>query len=139
LYDDIINQDPKDVDALVNKSDELLKLNKYAEALKVAQMAIMVSPKDKDAWFNKGEAQMKMGEHLEALVSFKKSLKIEPKDEESWYMMAKCLLHIGKQKEAMKPLLIATSIAPAFKVKAHKDPDFRKLYKLSRSKDLVDL
>lgn len=89
-----------------------------------------------DAWFNKGDANMKMGNTSKALATFGRALKIEPKDEESWYMKARCLCSIGKEEEAIDALLVATSLAPIYKNKIHKEHDFHNLYKLSRFKRL---
>jgi tetratricopeptide (TPR) repeat protein len=110
-YDKVLELEPNNVEALLNKSRELIILGKNLEALEVIRK---ITPGEliTDALFNKGEALFNLKRFEQALQAFEEVLGADPKDDGAWYMKAQCLSQMKRENEADKALFVATSINP---------------------------
>ena len=78
MIDDILRQDPNNIDGLSIKISIFGLDNRYKDALKVVKLALKNSPKDYTLWHKKGISLYYLGRYPEALDSFEKCLKIKP-------------------------------------------------------------
>ena len=64
-YDRIIQLDPKNSDAFINKGFILLLLRRFEEALAICDQALQLDPSDSRAFFGKGTALNGLGRYTD--------------------------------------------------------------------------
>lgn len=97
-----IAEDPGNKDLHATKAGLLIKLKRYAEAIKCADEAIAASSEDeKGTWgwghFRKGDASLRMGDYLNAVRGFTAAAKAEPGNAK-FHAMKEESLRIAKEK-----------------------------------------
>lgn len=55
-----------------------VRLNKFDDVLKVAQLQLKFNPKNKDAYYNIGNAMFLKGDYKDALENYRKSVELDP-------------------------------------------------------------
>jgi tetratricopeptide (TPR) repeat protein len=79
---------------------DLSRLEKYAEAIKVYDMALAVDPNYVYSWINKGTAFFRLGMHEEAIAAFNQVIKIDPQNADAWNRKGIVLKKIGHKVES---------------------------------------
>ena len=69
---------------LRNKGDELIKLERYKEAIAAYEKAIEIEPNYYQTWYNKGIALSDLVRYEEAIYAFDQALEIKPEFHEAW-------------------------------------------------------
>jgi len=77
-YDKILEVNPNDANALLNKGSVLIELNKFDEAIKYYDKILEVNPNDANALTSKGIALSHLQKYSEAIIAIDKALLIEP-------------------------------------------------------------
>ncbi len=55
-----------------------VRLNKFDDVLKIAQLQLKFDPKNKDAYYNIGNAMFLKGDYKDALLNYQKSVQLDP-------------------------------------------------------------
>ena len=99
-FDRLLDMNPSDVYALINKGGALLALEKNDEAISYFDQVLSMNASDVYAINNKAEALAEMGKNEEALSVIEKAAIDNPKDETLQSTMAFILANMGKDDEA---------------------------------------
>lgn len=87
-----------------NKAMKLMGEQKFKEAIKYFDMAILKNENHSASWNNKGIAYLSMGQFDKALTCFEKVLSITPNDNMARYNKGFVLYSLGLYEEAIKTL-----------------------------------
>ena len=92
------------VNSFLNKSDILVHLGRYEEAIKCYDEIITkLDPKKVDAWYNKGSALDKLGKYNEAIQCYNEVTgRLDPSYVNAWYNKGVALDKLGQTVEAIK-------------------------------------
>jgi len=77
-FDKILEQEPSNIDAQINKGAALIELEKYQEAILGYDKVLENDPKNFRALNNKGFALTKLEKYDEAIANFEQVLEIDP-------------------------------------------------------------
>ena len=80
-YNKILEINPNDVDALLNKGSILIELDKFDESIKYYNKILEINPNHVDALASKWIALSYLHEYSEAIIAIDKALLIEPNNE----------------------------------------------------------
>lgn len=84
-YDTLLQDDPSNVTALIDKGNVLSKLQQPQKALISYELAIANNPDSHLAWLNKGNVLFAMGQYNRALESFDRALRLNPESYITWH------------------------------------------------------
>lgn len=114
-YDRVIENNPENITALLDKANVLSKLKRHQEALANYEQAIAINEDSHLAWLGKGNALFVMRQYPESLAAFNRTVKIQPKSYISWHNRGS-LLRDGLKKlpEAIASYDRALEINPNF-------------------------
>lgn len=90
-FDAVIQLNPEDADAYINKGRLIDDAGDHKEALKLYKKALSISPKDSIAWSNSGNSLTNLRKFDEALKCYDKALKYDPNNEAAQVARKKCL------------------------------------------------
>ena len=93
-YNQILENDPRHVDALAHSSFCLLSMRNYAEALKKINMALLINPKSAYAWMVKGWTYQLVEDFYRSLECLYKSTSLNPRDDRTWFFKAMTLYEL---------------------------------------------
>ena len=74
LYDSVIQKDPQNINALINKAVTLQGLDKVNQAIRLYDKALKINPNNIDALINKGSALHTLEKYIEAIMYYDLSL-----------------------------------------------------------------
>jgi tetratricopeptide (TPR) repeat protein len=114
FLDRILEIEPKNVEALVNKGAALLKIDRNKEAIATVDRALEIEPKNVGALVNKGVALGELGRYKEAIAMFNRALEIEPKDVNTLYNKGVSLGKLDRHKEEIAAYDRALEIEPKY-------------------------
>ncbi|ELS01986.1 tetratricopeptide repeat protein,protein kinase family protein [Xenococcus sp. PCC 7305] len=77
-YDTLLQDDPRNVTALIDKGNVLTKLQQHEKALIAYELAIANNPDSHLAWLNKGNVLFALQQYQRALEAFDRALKLNP-------------------------------------------------------------
>jgi tetratricopeptide (TPR) repeat protein/tRNA A-37 threonylcarbamoyl transferase component Bud32 len=101
-YNDTLQANPKDIQALVDRGNVLSKLQRFPEALKSFEDAIVIDPNYYPAWVGQGSALFFLQRSDDALKAYGKALEIRPKFHIAWHNRASLLAELGRLDDAIK-------------------------------------
>ena len=104
IFDNVLEIDPKHIDALADKTYALCYLHKYEEAITTCNKALEIDPKNTHALCNLDEVGACLGEsgkYTEAIKIFDKILEIDPKNVGTLVNKASALIRLHKNEEAI--------------------------------------
>ena len=114
-YDKVLLIQPKNIDALMNKSFILLnELRRYEEAINSYDKALLIKPDYYEAWLNKGFALNELRRYEEAINSYDKALLIKPDYYEAWVNKGFALNELRRYEEAINSYDKALLIKPDY-------------------------
>ncbi|MDD1752717.1 MAG: tetratricopeptide repeat protein [Methanotrichaceae archaeon] len=96
----------------VSMGIDLVKLNKYDEAIKAFDEALDLDPMSATAWSGKGTALQKLGKDDEAITAFDKALDLDPMSATAWSGKGYVLQKLGKDDEAITAFDKALDLDP---------------------------
>ena len=100
---EVLQRDPKIMDAQITLGNWLLKLRRPDEAAAAFKQALALKPDDDIALGNLAGVLMAHGKRqdaLEALEVFRTALRVNPKNPQSWFQLATLYLDMGRLDEA---------------------------------------
>ncbi len=71
-----------------------VRLGKYGDVVKVAELQIKFGPKNPDAYYNIGNAMFLEGKYSEALTNYQKSVELDPTFQPGWLNIAMAYYYI---------------------------------------------
>ncbi|MBN1802814.1 MAG: tetratricopeptide repeat protein [Candidatus Lokiarchaeota archaeon] len=98
-YDKILEKDPNEPQAWLNKGAALTNQKKYTEAIQCLAISLKLNPKDPIAWFNKGIALEQFDKYEEALESYHKANSLDPTFEHAKHLEEALTKKLGKGPE----------------------------------------
>lgn len=101
-----------DKDPLIQQAHELIKKNKYADAIPVLQKAIGLDPKSADAWAQLGYASRRIGAFSSSLSSYETALELDPKHQSALSYLGELYLDLNQPDKAKEQLAQLVKVCP---------------------------
>ncbi len=101
---------------LINKGNELLRQNRYDEALKAYEEAKILLPEDEDVYYNLGIVLSRLGRTDDAISAYRRALEIFPDYAEAHNNLGNLLLREGNLNEALLHFNAAIAVLPDYAV-----------------------
>lgn len=101
IFDEILEFEPKHLDALFKKGIALNRLYKYDDALLCYNKIIEINPNHVDALFYKGLALSVLGRHDESISFYDEVLAIKPNHQNAWINKGISLSILGRGTESI--------------------------------------
>ncbi len=128
LFDDILEVEPSNVNALIGKAVAYRRSGKLQEALNCLDLVLSIQPANAAALLNRGTLLAEKGDLDAALESFDKVIGLSPADEEAWIAQADVLVRMGRDDDAI------LSYAEALKLNPGDEEAQRKVQELAVSR-----
>src|SRR5438093_4781657 len=112
LFDDILEVEPSNVNALIGKAVAYRRRRNLQEALNCLDLVLGVQPGNASALLNRGNILLEQGDAEAALESFERLTQLYPNDEEAWTVQGDVLLRIGRDDDAQRAFMEALRLSP---------------------------
>src|SRR5213080_2177728 len=112
LFDEILEVEPSNVNALIGKAVAYRRRGKPQEALNCLDLVLGVQPGNSSALLNRGNILLEQGDAEAALESFERLTQLYPNDEEAWTALGDVLLRIGRDEDAQRAFTEALKLSP---------------------------
>src|SRR2546427_7886043 len=112
LFDEILEVEPSNVNALIGKAVAYRRKGKPQEALNCLDLVLGVQPGNASALLNRGNILLQQGDAEAALESFERLTQLYPNDEEAWTAQGDVLLRIGRDDDAHRAFTEALRLSP---------------------------
>jgi choline-sulfatase len=112
---EVLQRDPKIMDAQITLGNWLLKLRRPDEAAEAFKQALALKPDDDIALGNLAGVLMAHGKGQDALAAlevFRTALRVNPKNPQSWFQLATLYLDLGRLDEARSSFSEALAANP---------------------------
>ena len=113
LFDDILEVEPSNVNALIGKAVAYRRSGKPHEALNCLDLVLGVQPGNASALLNRGHILLEQGQTESALEAFDRLTQLYPNDEEAWATQGEVLLRMGREDDAANAFTEALKLSPA--------------------------
>ena len=100
-FDTVVELDPEDTDAWVNRGVALAELDRHLEAIASYDRALKLSPGDVDAWANKGNSLQVAGRYDDAVACYTAAINIDPENLAGHYGLCESLYHQEQYEESV--------------------------------------
>ena len=110
--DKILDLQPNNVYAMINKAQSLGNLNRYKEALEEVEQALKLDPNNAFAWHNKGVYLSNLGRFSEAIQCYDKSIQLNSHYAPVWYNKGYTLKKMENYEEAIECYKTALELDP---------------------------
>jgi len=112
LFDDILEVEPSNGNALIGKAVAYRRNGKPQEALNCLDLVLGVQPGNSSALLNRGNILLEQGDLEDALDSFDRLTQLYPNDEEAWAAQGEVLLKMGRDGDAQRAFTEALKLSP---------------------------
>src|SRR5881296_585540 len=112
LFDEILEVEPSNVNALIGKAVAYRRRRNLQEALNCLDLVLGVQPGNASALLNRGNILLEQGGAEAALESFERLTQLYPNDEEAWTAQGDVLLRIGREDDAQRAFTEALTLSP---------------------------
>ena len=112
LFDDILEVEPTNVNALIGKAVAYRRSGKPQESLNCLDLVLGVQPSNASALLNRGSILVEEGDLDGALDSFDHLTTLYPMDEEAWAAQGDVLVRMGRDDDALRAYAEALRLAP---------------------------
>src|SRR3989442_1638225 len=112
LFDDILEVEPSNGNALIGKAVAYRRSGKPQEALNCLDLVLGVQPGNSSALLNRGNILLEQGDLEDALDSFDRLTQLYPNDEEAWTAQGEVLLKMGRDDDAQRAFTEALKLSP---------------------------
>src|SRR5213593_3701214 len=112
LFDDILEVEPSNVNALIGKAVAYRRSGKPQEALNCLDLVLGVQPGNASALLNRGNILLAQGDADIALESFDRLTQLYPNDEEAWAAQGEALLRLERDDDAKRAFTEALTLSP---------------------------
>ncbi len=114
-YNTLLQENPSNVTALIDKGNVLSKLQQPEKALIAYELALANNPDSHLAWLNKGNVLFALKQYKRALEAFDRALKITPESYITWHNRGSLLRDgLKNYPEAIASYEKATDLNPIF-------------------------
>ncbi len=120
LFDDILEVEPGNVNALIGKAVAYRRSGKPNEALNCLDLVLNYQPNNASALLNRGHLLEEKGDMDGALDMFDKLVTISPTDEEAWTSQADVFLKMGRDDDALRAFAEALKLNPGDEETQHR-------------------
>lgn len=101
IVDQVLQQQPNNVEALQVKATILSALGQYQAALPIYQLAIAINPHFASAMSDAGAIYAKQGDFDQALSLYARAIEAQPDHADALYNYSTAFLHMGQCQEAI--------------------------------------
>ncbi len=112
LFDDILEVEPGNVNALIGKAVAYRRSGKASEALNCLDMVLNYQPNNASALLHRGNLLVERGDLDDALEAFNKLVVISPQDEEAWVAQGDTFVKLGRDDDALRAFGEALKLNP---------------------------
>jgi tetratricopeptide (TPR) repeat protein len=112
LFDDILEVEPSNVNALIGKAVAYRRSGKPQEALNCLDLVLGVQSNNASAILNRGNILLEEGDEEGALEAFDRLTQLYPNDEEAWAAQAEVLVKMGRDDDAQRAFTEALKVSP---------------------------
>jgi len=112
LFDDILEVEPSNVNALIGKAVAYRRSGKPQEALNCLDLVLNIQPNNAAALLNRGHLLEERGDLEGALEAFDRLVTIAPADEEAWVAQGDVLAKMGRDDDALRAYAEALKLNP---------------------------
>jgi len=112
LFDDILEVDPSNMNALIGKAVAYRRSGKPQEALNCLDLVLGVQASNASALLNRGNILLEEGDLAGALDSFDRLTQLYPADEDAWAAQGEVLVKMGRDDDAMRAYTEALKLSP---------------------------
>src|SRR5213592_2047330 len=112
LFDEILEIDPSNVNALIGKAVAYRRSGQPKEALNCLDLVLGVQPGNASALLNRGKILLEQGNAETALESFDRLTQLYPNDEEAWTAQGEVLLTMGREEDGQRAFAEALRLSP---------------------------
>lgn len=120
LFDDILEVEPSNVNALIGKAVAYRRSGKPNEAVNCLDMVLNYQPTNASALLHRGTLLVEKGDLDGALEAFDKLVTISPQDEEAWAAQGEVLVKMGRDDDALRAYAEALRLNPGDEEVQHK-------------------
>ena len=113
LYQQVLNAEPRNVDALRLLGLALSGIGRHSEAIPCYDRAIALQPNLAIAYRGRAMALMQLGKAQEALASFDAAVRLAPNDDVALNSMGVILLSLGQSSQALASFDRALALKPS--------------------------
>lgn len=108
----ILDLQPNNVYAMINKAQSLGNLNRYKEALEEIEQALKIDPNNAFAWHNKGLYLNNLGRFSEAIQCYDKSIQLNSHYAPAWFNKGFALSKMKNYEDAIECYKTALELEP---------------------------
>ncbi|MDQ0456179.1 tetratricopeptide repeat protein [Rhizobium paknamense] len=119
LYEQILAEDPDQVDALRLLASARRSLGQLPEALSLYARALRLAPDHADIWFNLGNALSAAGREADALESYRRAAELQPQNAEAHAHIGICLANRNDLAGAADAYRTALALDPQNRIAIH--------------------
>lgn len=112
LFDDILEVEPSNVNALIGKAVAYRRSGKPSEAINCLDLVLSIQPGNVAALLNRGHILEEHGDLDGALDTFDKLVGLTPGDEEAWTAQGNVLMKMGRDDDALRAYAEALKLNP---------------------------
>ena len=112
LFDDILEVEPSNVNALIGKAVAYRRSGKPQEAVNCLDLVLGVQPNNASALLNRGNILLAEGDLEGALDAFDHLTQLYPNDEEAWSAQGDVLVKMGREDDALRAYTEALKHSP---------------------------
>src|SRR5437879_11627284 len=112
LFDEILEVEPSNVNALIGKAVAYRRKGKPQEALNCLDLVLGVQPGNASALLNRGNILLEHGDAEAALESFERLTQLYPNHEQAWTGHGDDLLTMGREEDAQRAFAEALRLRP---------------------------
>src|SRR5712692_2470152 len=112
LFDDILEVEPSNVNALIGKAVAYRRSGKPQEALNCLDLVLGVQPNNASAMLNRGNILQELGELEPALDGYDRLTQLYPNDEEAWAAQGDVFVKMGRDDDALRAYTEALKLSP---------------------------
>src|SRR5881296_305096 len=112
LFDDILEVEPSNVNALIGKAVAYRRSGKPQEAVNCLDLVLGVQPNNASALLNRGNILFAEGDLETALDAFDHLTQLYPNDEEAWAAQGDVLVKMGREDDALRAYTEALKRSP---------------------------
>src|SRR2546428_279223 len=112
LFDEILEVEPSNGNALIGKAVAYRRSGKPQEALNCLDLVLGVQPGNSSALLNRGNILLEQGDLEDAFDSFDRLTQLYPNDEEAWAAQGEVLLKMGRDDDAKRAFTEALKLSP---------------------------
>jgi len=112
LFDDILEIDESNVNALIGKAVAYRRSGKPQGAVNCLDLVLGVQPNNASALLNRGNILQEEGDLEGALDAFDRLTELYPNDEEAWAAQGDILVKMGRDDDALRAYTEAQKLSP---------------------------